>query len=373
MSSEKKAKKNGRGKKAALIIIFILLLLIAGGYIAVTQLLDFEEEEARPEEEFVDVLSEDDDEGTIDTLNELRDAGDLSTILKEWAMSTDDSGLMRSDKVKNILIIGLDKSEYNSDVIMLLSINTETKRIYLSSLFRDSYTYINTSSGSTFAKINAAYGNGGAKLLCETVERDYKIKIDNYVSINFQSFIDVVDIIGGVSVPVQQYEADAIRLENCEISSVGDNVLLNGEQALWYCRIRKCDVDGDVSRTRRQRAFITALVDRSRELTLSQIKPILSTLMEYVKTDFTSSELVSLATQALIGKWYGYKIESDSFPQTEHRLDYLGYAWVWIVDYPAAAQDLQNRIYGESNITLAENRLTAIDVVNQGLTGTANP
>lgn len=106
---------------------------------------------------------------------------------------------------------------------------------------------------------------------------------------------------------------------------------------------------------------------------MSQVSNVISTLLKYVRTDCTTAELISLATQGLLGKWYNYEITSVTEPIESCRLDYSGYSWVWIVDYPAAAQDLQKTIYGTTNIKLNENRLTAIDVMKSGNSGNARP
>ena len=120
--------------------------------------------------------------------------------------------------------------------------------------------------------------------------------------------------------------------------------------------------------------FISSLIKRTQELSLSEVAEVIETLFEYVKTDCSSVQLISYATQALINKWYNYEIISQSVPSLEHRMDYRGYAWVWIVDYPAAAKELHETIYGESNIELAENRVTAIDIMRRtGNTGSAKP
>jgi LCP family protein required for cell wall assembly len=236
---------------------------------------------------------------------------------------------------------------------------------------RDSYTYMDTPVGEAAAKINAAYANGGIDCLLNTVENDYKIKIDHYFCVNFKTFVEVVDIIGGVRVPVQDYERRAMNGLAAEsgapmLEESGDSVLLTGKQALLYCRIRKCDVDGDVSRTRRQRQFMSALVSGARSLSVSDLPSLAKTLHKYVSTDCSVGDLVSLGTQALTEKWYKYGIESYSFPQEENRMDYSGHAWVWIVDYPADAKAMQLKLYGATNIELSDDRRTAIDIVRNG-------
>lgn len=379
-----KSKKNKNKKKspvkAVLKILAVLCLaaVLAVG-IKVGTMLNFEEDLVNEDEVtgFIDIADdyiEDDtglfpEDGDIETLNELRNAKDLSTLLKNWATSGENS-LMRSKNVVNFLIVGVDKGGRNSDVIMMMSLNKETQKIFLTSFFRDSYTYMKSKYGDKYAKINAAYANGGAKMLIETLQNDYKISIDHYVSVNFTSFVKIVDLIGGVDITVQPYEAKAVGL-NCPS---GENVHLNGEQALMFCRIRKCDADGDVSRTRRQRMFISSLIKRTKELPVTQVAEVINTLFEYVKSDCSSVQLISYATQAVLNKWYDYEIVSQSVPSLKHRMDYRGFAWVWIVDYPGAAKELHEAIYGESSIELAENRVTAIDIMKRtGNTGTAKP
>ncbi len=318
--------------------------------------------------EFVEVTEAGDDGTGIETLEELRGEGNLSSILKSWADNTSENTLMKSEKVINFLLIGLDASESNADAIILASLNKETKKIHLTSFFRDSYTYIDTESGGKYAKINACYANGGADKLIETIQNNYKIKIDYYVSVNFDSFSKIVDILGGVKLDVQPHEARAVGCAS------GEDVLLNGDQALTFCRIRYTDADADVSRTRRQRQFINALIDEVKDISVTQISPLLNTVIKYIKTDCGVTKIISLGTQALTEKWYEFEIVSGAVPSEEHRMDYRGNSWVWIVDYPAAAQALQTEIYGKSNIELKADRVSAIDVMRgTSYTGNANP
>lgn len=324
--------------------------------------------------DFVEVTEAGDDDMVIETLEELRGLNSLSSVLKNWADNTTENSLMRSKDVINVLLIGLDATNSNSDTIIIASLNKSTKKIHLSSVYRDSYTYIDTASGGKYAKINACYANGGAKKLVETLQNNFKIKIDFYVSVNFDSFSAIVDTLGGITLDVKEYEAAAVRKEIKGDCPSGEGVLLNGEQALGFCRIRYCDADADVSRTRRQRQFLNALIDETKNISISQISPLLNTVLKYVKTDCGVAEMISLGSQALTEKWYNYEIVSDAIPTEEHRMDYSGYSWVWIVDYPAAAQKLQNDIYGATNIELKEDRVSAIDIMkNTHNTGNARP
>ena len=368
-SSEKK-------HRSLFFVLSFVFIVVLSAVIFINLIFNFNEDLIRnANESFEDVLDNDAeapaDEIQIDMLTELRESGDLFTVLKTWATTNTENSFMRSRDVMNILLVGLDSAAENSDVMLIVSVDQKNGRIVLTSVMRDSYTYMSTPVGEMTAKMNAAYVNGGIKCLVETLENSYKIKLDHYVSVNFESFIEVVDALGGIKVPVKQYEMREMnrvaRNEGYQIlNEYGDEVLLNGQQALMYCRIRKCDTDGDVSRTRRQRQFVSSLIAETKELSVSQATSIINTLRKYVKTDCSTTDIISLATKAIKNKWYDYEISTLTFPKEENRMDYKGNAWVWIVDYPADAIALQKEIYGETNIKLSNERRTAIDIVKSG-------
>ena len=373
------AEKAGLSKKqkCALIVIGAIVLLILAGIVFLFSVLHFERDRHKGNSdevvEFESAENLKNKEGKVadsfDVLEEIQGNDTLSSILKNWATNNTDNSLMHSDEVTNILLMGIDATGGNSDVIMLVSVNEKKKTVYLTSIMRDSYTYIKTERGEGYGKINSAYGNGGADCLVQTVENDFKIKVDYYVSVSFESFSSVVDVIGGVEVPVMEYEANAMG----NLGEYGESVRLNGAQALQYCRIRKCDSDGDVSRTRRQRQFIMSLINRCSELDAKQMKDAVSTLLAYVKTDCPTTKIIGYGTKALLNKWYNYDVIPLTVPTPEFRMDYMGYAWVWIVDYPPLAQYLQDTIYGSSNIKLYSNHVSAIKVMRERNTGEATP
>lgn len=358
------------GVALGLVLVFAI---VAVDVVAKMGIISFGDDTTQPSD-FVEVTEPGDEYADIEHLEELRGVNDLSSVLKNWAKNTTEKSLMQSKDVINFLLIGLDASNSNSDAIIIASLNKKTEKICLTSVFRDSYTYIDTASGNKFAKINACYANGGAEKLIETIQNDFKIKIDYYVSVNFDSFSAIVDALGGIRLDVKEYEAAAVYKEIWRSCPSGEQVLLDGEQALAFCRIRHCDADADVSRTRRQRQFINALIAEAKNISISQISPLLNSVIKYIKTDCSVSDIISLGTQALTNKWYNFEIISAAVPSEEHRMDYRGFSWVWIVDYPAAAKALQETIYGTSNIDLKEDRVSAIDIMkNSASTGTANP
>lgn len=160
------------------------------------------------------------------------------------------------EDITNILLIGSDARKTNevgrSDAMMILTIDDKNKAIKLTSLARDTLVKI---PGYDYEKLTHAYAYGKEKLLLDTIEYNFKIKINDYVSINFNSFIELVDSLGGVEVDINDKDishlndviANSFKVYNSKnneepkyIRNSGKQ-LLNGYQTLAYARIRKLD------------------------------------------------------------------------------------------------------------------------------------
>ena len=124
--------------------------------------------------------------------------------------------------------------------MMLISVNKKTKQLKMVSFFRDSYLYVEGKNRSYCTKLNAAFSMGGPQTLIQTIENNYKIEIDNYVMVNFESFKAVIDAVGGVNADVEDYVASYIYKKFKLDMPVGEGVTLNGKQALALCRARAC-------------------------------------------------------------------------------------------------------------------------------------
>ncbi len=285
--------------------------------------------------------------------------------LIDWATIGNDKH-MTSKNVINVLLIGADSRQGtnsgNTDVMMLLSLNRKTKQLKLVSFLRDSYLYVEGEDNAYCTKLNAAFSMGGPETLVKTIENNYKIDIDNYVMVNFESFKAIVDAMGGIQVDVQQYEAD-YNYKKFKIKlPVGEGVTLNGEQALCFCRIRGCDSDGDVSRTRRQRQVIDSIVSRVKEASVSDLNKYIDLLLPYVETGYSEGQILSLGIKAITGGWANYERTQLQMPPEDCRTSGSANMWIWVVDYQLAANRLQTELYGQSNITIDEGRISIIDV-----------
>lgn len=312
--------------------------------------------------QYDDTIYEDGDFGDIDI--DIGSAG-FKQALQDWA-TLGNENKMSSRNVINVLLVGADsrngENEGNTDVMMLVSLNKKTKQLKMVSFLRDSYLYIQGKNGSYCSKLNAAFSMGGPETLMQTIENNYKIDIDSYVMVNFESFAAIVDAMGGVTVDVQKYEADYNYKKFKITLPYGEDVTLNGEQALCFCRIRGCDADGDVSRTRRQRQVIDAIIDKVKTASLKDLNKYIDTFLPYVDTGYSQTQILSLGVNAITGKWFNYERAQLQAPDEECRTSGSANAWIWVVDYQLAAYKLQNELYGQSNIKIDDNRVSIIDV-----------
>ena len=374
-------KNQKRNLKAVLSICICLVLVVSaicGAYVRkIFSLINQSEGYyGNPDATFVEEIDED-ESLTFDSIADIAYANSIKDLLRSWA--TNNGEKIHSKKVINVLLIGEDNEDgsHRSDSTMLVSVNTKTKKITISSFLRDSYTYMDINGSERFDKTNHSYAWGGAAKLMEILSNNYKIEIDHYVAIDYESFVAAVDALGGISVPITETEARYMnRTTRVKGFTSGESVHLTGEQALIYARIRK--LDSEVERTRRQRELISSLINKVKDSTIGDLNNAIQTFLPYVTTNYKTSEIISLGTQALTEGWLKYNIVSTVMPEEQHRYGvdyfqtYTGRLFVWIVDYITAARDLQLALYGTTNIEInPETHISAIELA-KGNSGYSN-
>lgn len=229
-------------------------------------------------------------------------------------VSSNQSTIKVDKKVKNILLVGTDgltpDSRGRSDTMILLTINENTGKITLTSFMRDIYLYI--PEVDTYNRINASYAYGGVPLLVKTIKKNFKLDIDQYVRINFDSFKYIIDTLGGADIELTQEEIDYVGLHGKAEPGI---VHLNGAQSLAYCRCRyipKGNLDGDFGRTARQREFLAVMSEKLSGMSLSQLTELLDVFLPYVTTNMKQSDMLSLLANC--PKYLKYDIESLRIP-----------------------------------------------------------
>lgn len=204
-----------------------------------------------------------------------------------------------SDKdltVEPFTVLILGTAEGLSDAMMIASFNPVSMRVTLTSIARDSYVPIACSSGSS--KINEARARS-RQCAIDTVEQLTGIPIDYYFESNFKGIVEMVDAIGGIVVN-NPYEfvgqnSSSERGHKTVWIPAGENVPLNGEQALAFARERKLYATGDFQRQANQQQVIEAILTKVLRLRdLNKALAILDAAGENISTNMTESQLISL-------------------------------------------------------------------------------
>ncbi len=205
-------------------------------------------------------------------------------------------GEIYSEKdVTNILLIGTDeRTDYfnfrsRADSMMILSLNRKTNEVKLISLERGMLVQI---PGRKPDILTHTFRYGGASLLIQTVETHFKIKIDNYVRINFHMFQKLIDEIGGVDVVISQKEADAINANRNTLHVSEGMNHMDGKTALDFSRLRR--IDSDWRRIERQRKVIAAIKTKMKNKSVFELSGAAENCLPYVQTDLSSGEFASL-------------------------------------------------------------------------------
>lgn len=267
-----------------------------------------------------------------------------------------DSELNSSKKVMNILFLGVDgtdeSSSLRSDSMMLISIDSENKKIKLTSFLRDSWVEI--PSKGNHAKLNAAFSYGGAQLAVDTIEYNFHVDIDHYVMVNFDMFTQIIDSLGGIEVEVTEKEAKFINRTTRHTIESGESVLLNGAEALVYCRIRK--LDSDYMRTFRQRKVISALINKAKDTELTELYETVTEIFPMLQTDMSAGDLTQLFFKAGFALVAYDDIQQTQAPIEEHfEAGYTsGGQWAEFLDLEAVREYLYKFIYTDEISTQEE-------------------
>ncbi len=262
------------------------------------------------------------------------------------------SQLKNSPLVTNILLLGVDgnaNSSSRSDSMILVSVDFSHAKIKLVSFLRDSWVEI-PSKGKK-AKLNAACSYGGPQLVTDTIEYNFGVDIDHFVMVDFDMFTQIIDRLGGVDVEVTKKEADFINRTTRQHIEHGENVHLNGEESLVYCRIRK--LDSDYMRTYRQRKVITALINQVKKSSISKLIETLQSVFPLIQTDMSPGEITILAYKAGIG-FMAFETEQNRVPIDEHMAPKtVNGQWVETLDIEATKDYLIEYLYTD-NIKIEE-------------------
>ena len=285
-----------KGKKITLWIIGIILFIILGGaagaYIYANSLLNKMEK--------VEINKE--------------DVG-ITKEIEEKLTQYDDT-------ITNIALFGIDAEDGEAgraDSIMIATIDTNNKKLKLTSIMRDSYVNID---GHGLDKINHAYAFGKAPLAIRTLNENFDLNIKDFVAVNFSSLPKIIDKIGGIELDIDSEELEYINgyIKNVNtinntnspsIVSVGTQHV-DGTQAMAYCRIRYTS-GGDYKRTERHREVLSKIFEKILSMSPTTYPSLLNDLLPMVSTSLDGSEIIELGNNVL--KIGNTTLEQERFPR----------------------------------------------------------
>lgn len=242
-------------------------------------------------------------------------------------------------------IFGVDADEGDagrSDCILLMSFEQESGTLRMCSIARD--TMVTIPGEGTKTKLGHAYSMGGPEKAMETLNENFDLNIQHYVSVNFSQMADIVDLMGGVEVQLTQAEWNYMGLGEPYLGAMR----LNGEKALQYCRIRS--IDSDDVRTSRQRTLIASMLGHLQDVPRARLPELLADGIKMCRTNIRFGELLWLGKTVLSVR-SGVETVSMALPGDSVnawggiREDGI---WYYVYDLHQAADVMNDFFFGEN-------------------------
>lgn len=255
----------------------------------------------------------------VEELNRNKESEPVFTSAIQTSTEVQNNNSNAVGKIKNIALFGVDSRSLNekgsrADSIIVLTINYETEEIKMTSFMRDMLVNID---GKGQDKLNHSHAYGGPKLAMKTLNENFGLNIDDYITVNFFSLSKIIDKLDGVEISLDSQEVNLINQYIKEVESIEGKVsdvkssglvVLNGAQAVAYSRIRDHG-NGDYERTERQRTVLSAIVKRIENASLVELTSLAKFALENTDTSLSLAESLTLAKD--------YKTIHFSSPQKE--------------------------------------------------------
>lgn len=352
-------------------IIFAVLVLVAGAvyvighrYYAKTNYITdeeatrkIEEQKALQEEVSGEKEKKEEKEEIIDP--------ELLEAQRKMEQYASKEPITTDGNVYNVLLVGLDTTKEdwvgNSDSMILISVNYRLHKISMISFMRDLRALI---PGVGYRKLNAAYPNGGGPLLTQTLEENFKIDVDRYVTVDFGAMIDIIDEIGKIEITFTEKEAENANKsikQQCRILKKKSKKYLipgegtyqcNGMQAVAYARIRKVG-NADYQRTERQREVLMKLLEKVKAMSLEDLDRLAARLLPMLTHNVPESEFWGLLAKA--PTLLNYNIEQGRIPYDGMFQSINGNL---VPDSERTVRKLKESIYGADVLDDAGNLIT---------------
>lgn len=303
----------------------------------------------------------------------------LDTEFEDTDLSINEQVEDKLSGFTNIALFGLDSrtgafdSATRSDSIIIVSVDNKTGAMKMVSVYRDTMMKVTDADGTVrYGKVNSAYNNGGIKEAVATLNTNLDLNITDYVIVNFAGLTEIIDMLGGLDLPVTEDErllinqycgemlVEAGSSEAPPVLDAAGDVHLNGLQATAYCRIRKVAYydpvgnahNSDFGRTARQRVVMEKLISKAKKSGLSNLLNLAGQIMNmnteeqtFIKTSMSYDEIMDLVPVMIDYNMVG----SDGFPYTLDTPTVNGASMVVAKGMAYNVSTLHKFLFGEEN------------------------
>lgn len=226
------------------------------------------------------------------------------------------------DDYTNIAIFGVDsrandlQKNTRTDSIIIASIHNKTKKVKLVSIYRDTYVHIEDHG---YTKINHAYAYGGPDLAVNTINENFDMNIQDFVTVNFSALTNVIDELGGITLNITEDELEYVNAYTRDVAKINNMKFkyikkpgkqkVSGVQATGYCRVRYT-AGGDYTRAKRQRTVLKAILKKAKKSNPIALYNVMNVMLPQIYTSLSTSDIISLMLPL-----FSYKVQgSKGFP-----------------------------------------------------------
>ena len=314
---EQKAPEKGNTWVKVLVIVLAVILVIGalGAWFVVSKMNKIQKAQLAENQ-----LSEEDLAGLL-VEDPTQETETVPTETTEPKPTDPDYGKM--GKVINVLLIGQDAREgeesKNSDTVILITVNKETKKITMTSFLRDSYVTLNNvvdsngkgHGGSTKLTLAYALGYqwggtlGAMQVMDQVITNNFGPVVDHNIEVNMEAFDACINALGGVTITLDKDEAKYMNNYFSKFDAEGreffegDN-LVDGWAAEVYVRTRHANNgDNDYNRTNRQRQLVAQVLEKVKNMNVLELNKLVDQLLPLVATDMTNTDMTNYILEVL--------------------------------------------------------------------------
>lgn len=267
-----------------------------------------------------------------------------------------------SSDIVNIALFGVDSRHEkvgdvsHSDSMMILSIDKKHNKIKLSSILRDSLVKV---YGHGKTKLTHAYAYGGPELTIRTINENFNLNIEDYITVDFSGLTEIIDSLDGIEIDVKEKEIAQINKYGKEIAQImKENYtpienpglqILDGHQATAYARIRKVG-NGDFERVERQKTVLIEIAKKIQQQGVTRYPSLITKLIPYTETSLSTKEILGIATDCITRgittiDWYRFPLDGYCDKLVKNK------EWYLSLDIPETTEHIHKYIYEDIKTT----------------------